>query len=223
MPVPGRLCGTWSREKQIAATANVVASTAIAQPGPTAATRTPPRLKPTTAVLVCSRPRNATAEPRSSAGTVRRVIAAEEGWLSAPRHPLTAPITASVGIVAHPPISSAATRPCVIVHAAAEPSIMILRDTRSPSTPPSSTVTTSASANAPTTTPRSVGDPPRSSTANARATGVMALPRLLVAVPATSHRKSRWRRGARRSVGASRLHSRHPGDPLRHRTGRQRS
>jgi hypothetical protein len=80
-------------------------------------------------------------------------------------------------------------------------SIMILRDTRSSSTPPSSTVTTSASANAPHDP--EIGRRPEVEHANARATGVMAFPRLLVPVPATSHRKSRWRSGARRPAGAA--------------------
>ena len=97
----------------------------------------------------------------------------------------------SIGIDAKPAISAAARKAWVRALPAAEPSIISLRGSRSPSTPPKSTVTTSASANAPTTRPRSVAEPPRSSTAKASAIGVIELPSELDAVPVTRNRKSR--------------------------------
>ena len=69
----------------------------------------PPSAKPTTAVLVCSSARSATADPNASGGTVSRVIAEDDGLLSAPRHPVTAPRAARAGIVAQPLISRTAT------------------------------------------------------------------------------------------------------------------
>ena len=91
-------------------------------------------------------------------------------------------------MVAQPPISATATTLCVRKAAADEPCIISWRGRRSPSTPPKSTVTTSASANAATTSPRSVAEPPRSSTAKASATGAIELPRALTVEPLTRSR-----------------------------------
>jgi hypothetical protein len=58
---------------------------------------------------------------------------------------------------------------------AADAVIICLRGTRSLRTPPKSVVDTSARANAATTKPSCTAEPPRTSTAKARATGVIAL------------------------------------------------
>ena len=81
-----------------------------------------------------SRPRRAS----SSGGTVSRVIARDDGWLSAARQPLSAPMMPSIGIVANPAISEARGRPGSAHCRPAEPSIISLRGSRSPSTPPKS-------------------------------------------------------------------------------------
>src|SRR6476661_770556 len=162
----------------------------------------PPSENPTTAALVWSNRRSATALDSCSGGTVMRVIACDDGPLSAERQPLTAPTPASSGIVDQPPISDAAITAWVTALPAAEPCIISWRGTRSPRTPPKRTVTTSASANVATTSPSCEAEPPRSSTANASATGVIALPRELAVVPVTRSRKSRKRSGPRRPAGA---------------------
>ena len=179
---------TRMRPKQTAATAYVAESIAIAQPDPNAATSTPATEKPTTWAEFWQSRRPATAVARSAGGTVCRVIAEDEGPASAPRQPLAMPITVSIGIEAQPPISATATTPWVRNAAADDPCIITWRGSRSPSTPPNSTVTTSASAYAATTRPRSVADPPRSRTANASATGAIEPPRLLTVAPETSSR-----------------------------------
>ena len=121
-------------------------------------------------------------------GTVCRVSAEDEGPASAPRQPLSTPSTVRAGIEAQPATSPTASTAWVSIAAADEPCIITCRGSRSPSTPPNSTVTTSARANAATTSPRSVAEPPRSRTAKASATGVIALPRLLTVPPETSNR-----------------------------------
>src|SRR5687768_15546430 len=95
-------CGTSSSEKKRAAAAKVRASTAIAQPGLTAATRMPPKENPTIWADVWQMRRTDTAAGSSSAGTVSRVIACDDGPLSADRQPTTTPNTVRLGIVAQP-------------------------------------------------------------------------------------------------------------------------
>ena len=176
------------KPKQIAATANVAASIAMAHPEPNAATSRPAAEKPMTCAAFWHSRRPATARGRSAGGTVCRVIAEDDGPASAPRQPLAMPITVSIGMDAQPPISATATTPWVRKAAAEEPCIITWRGSRSPSTPPKRTVTTSASAYAATTSPSSLADPPRSSTAKASATGAIDPPRLLTVAPVTRSR-----------------------------------
>ena len=72
--------------------------------------------------------RTATAEGRSSAGTVSRVIADDDGWLSAPRQPLSAPDDGEHRDRRRSRRSADVARTTwVSAHAAAEPSIISLR------------------------------------------------------------------------------------------------
>ena len=79
------------------------------------------------------------------------------------------------------------------------------RDTRSPTTPPTSASAASGSPCAASTSPRLDAEPDSSSTANASATGNSASPTIEIALPLNSSAKSRLRRAAalRRVVAAT--------------------
>ena len=129
-----------------AATANVSASKASAQPLPTQTTSRPATPLPTIIATFWAIRRQEIARWRSSAGTVCWVIADELGLPRALRQPLSMPRTASSGMLDQPPISDSATSPWATAAAAAEPWSMTVRGSRSPRTPPNSTAPTSASA-----------------------------------------------------------------------------
>ena len=123
-----------------------------------------------------------------SGGTVCWVIACELGLPSADTHPATAPSTPSSHTLDQPPIRLAAANAWTIAVSVFEPCSITARETRSPSTPPNSVVATSAAENAATTSPSWVAEPPRSITANAKATGVIALPNALTVCAVSSSR-----------------------------------
>lgn len=193
--LPVRSCGTRSREKQAPAARKVAASTPMAQPDPTAATSTPPTTYPSVIAVVVAKVRTATARASASRGTVCCRIALPLGPLSAERTPTTPPRTAMPGMLTTSSTSPAASPASTAAQANAEPSSSSRRGTRSPSMPPTSVVVTSSSAKTAMTMPSSLTDPPRSRTAKASATGVIALPSALTAAPLTRRRNSWWRSG----------------------------
>jgi hypothetical protein len=93
-------------------------------------------------------------------------------------------------------ISNVAASACVAARTRSEASITRWRDTRSPTTPPTSASAASGIPCAASTSPRLDAEPDSSSTANASATGNSASPTIEIALPLNSSAKSRLRRAA---------------------------
>jgi hypothetical protein len=123
------------------------------------------------------------------AGMVSGVIEYAAGSDTAATAPLISPIPASSGTEAKPVSTETAMSPAVSAAATLAPCNNNARGNRSASTPPTSRSATLAMDRAPTTSPRSLTDPVRSSTANDNAIGATALPRYPVVRATASHRK----------------------------------
>ena len=160
-----------------------------AQPTPIVAEASPPSDMPATVPALRPIRTRAFACRTRPGGTVCGVSAAEAGSDTAAKAPLNRLRPTSSGTVAKPSSTLRATRNCTSAAAAVEPCRISARGSRSASTPPTSSTTTLAMDRAPTTTPRSVVEPVRSSTANASTIGAMAPTREVRARPATIARK----------------------------------
>lgn len=174
-----------TKPKNRAATAKLAASMAIPQADPSPATRIPAAATPSRLAALAPMRANAFAGTSWSAGTVCGTSATDAGNANALSVPLTADSTASKATESVRANTSTATTPCVAALARLDPTRMTLRGTRSATTPPSSKKITFASERAPTTMPRLVAEPVRSSTAKASATGAIALPSRLTVLPIT--------------------------------------
>src|ERR1700677_78584 len=183
-----------SRDSSSALSAKVTASATIAQPGPAVTTRAPATAGPTrpdAAIVVCS---TALARCSSSAGTSAGVSPFAAGvniavaaLATAVRHARSStggcPVTSvrpSASWDRPRPMSAAIITTCL--------------GTRSATTPPASMNTTSARAPLPSTRPRSLAEPVRSSTANDSATGTSMVPSHEMACAANTSRKLRSRK-----------------------------
>ncbi len=167
-------------------------STAIAQPEPMKATRTPPMAAPSVTPRLSVSPRSALACCRRSALTVcgtRPVCAGRKNASAVPR---TNCRTTSSQMVALWVSSSQAMTAWQAKRTTSETSITHWRGRRSAHTPPISRKATSGTRPAATTMPRSVVEP-ISSTAKASATVVIELPISENVWPVKSSRKSRSR------------------------------
>jgi len=160
----------------------------IAQPDPNAATSMPATENPSATAVFWPIRRSEIAADSCSGGTVCWVIACELGRPRADTHPATAPSRPNSHTLDHPPMRLAAVSAWTRALTVFEPCSITARETRSPSTPPKSVVATSAAENAATTRPSWVAEPPRSSTANASATGVMPPPKEFTVCAVTSRR-----------------------------------
>ena len=145
-------------------------------PGLVAATRMPPIAAPVMFVAFSASRRIAFACCSSGVVTVCGIDAVLAGKKNADEAPLTAASTASCQICAWPVSSSTATTAWLAPLARFEATITWWRGSRSAQTPPKSRSRMTGIWRAASTSPRSVVEPVRSSTANASATGAIALP-----------------------------------------------
>lgn len=164
--------------------ANVAASAASPQPGPTPATSRPPTDAP--AIIAALMPSRLTALAclRTCSGTVWASNAEVAGKANALTTPLIDPRIASQVTVASPVSTKVATAPWLNAANAHDHTITTCRGRRSATSPPKRVNTTFATDRAPTTRPRSRAEPVRSSTAKASAIGATALPSMFTTRPA---------------------------------------
>ena len=180
---------------------------AIAPPGPMTATSTPATAGPTIQPKLSLMPISAFACCSWDGGTICGRMAPAAGRKNASAAPWKAASTASCQICAVPVSSNTAA---VICTAARTRSLVIMRAARgslSAHTPPTSASRTSGMLWAASTSPRSVPEPVRSSTANVSATGVMPSPNTETLCARNTLRKSRRRSApapSRRRAGMKR-------------------
>ena len=164
----------------------MTASTARPQPGPTAVTSSPPEAAPRIVAPFSPRRSSSLACWSRVGGTVSGVSPAADGKMNAEAAPLTASMPASMPTLAVPVSTTAAARACASALTNAATRKTRRRDQRSATTPPASMNTTCGTLRAASTSPSAAGEPVRSSTANASATGAMMLPSTATVRAATS-------------------------------------
>ena len=171
-------------------------SRANPQPGPTVATSTPPNAVPPIMAAFSPSRSSAFAGCSWSAGTVCGVSPAAAGYTNAAAAPLSTSMSASCQISARPVRTRAAAAPWLAAATRFATRITRCRGNRSASTPPKRVSSTCGMLRAASTSPRTAGVAPRSSTAKASATGAIAEPRKEANRPANSSRNGRCRSGA---------------------------
>ncbi len=174
------------------ATRHEAASTTMPHPGPTVATSAAPATRPNRLTMLYPDALTAFACCNRCLGTVwgNTPWLAGKDIASAP--PATRDRPTSMATDPVPVRISAATTAWVTPLTRLDHSRTVERRNRSASTPPNSSRTTSPSERAPTTRPRSVNDPVRSSMAKASAIGATAVPAMSATLAENSRRKLRW-------------------------------
>lgn len=196
-----RVFATRSPAKLSPARRKTAALTAMPQPGPAKPTTIPPVEAPRTMPALTAIRTSAFAGRIMPAGTVCGTRAAAAGSETADTMPLMTLMTTSTGMEAKPSSTLAAITAWASPAATLDPWSTSRRGSRSAITPPNSSSATLATDRAPTTIPRSISEPVRSSTANESTIGAMALAKYVAMRPPARQRKFRCRSGSR-SVGA---------------------
>src|SRR5262245_9491369 len=184
---------------------NVPESIAIAQPAPTAATSTPPSAAPPIDATFSAIRSNAFACWSRGSSTVCGTSPVEAGKKNANAVPPIACRTIKCQSSAFPVSSSSAVTACAEPVSTSEATITRFRGSRSAQTPPTSMKTSCGTIRAASTSPRSDAEPVRSRTANAIATGAIALPKNEIPRARKRRRNSRRASGPRRLRGLGTL------------------
>ncbi len=181
---------------QTAASSQVRASTATAQPEPTVTTNTAPTLGPMIIRPLRLKPSRTFACCKDRRSTISGTTPNIAGKVKATMVPFSASNTMRDQISAVPLISSIATIAWVSADSRCETCRIVLRLTRSATTRPSSMKTAIGMLRAASTQPRSLAESLMSSTANASAIGAIVVPRTELVRPAKYQRNRALLRGA---------------------------
>ncbi len=173
--------GSLTGSSRTAATSQVAASAASAQPGPTPTTRSAAIVGPSTISAPRTIESSTLADWSWARGTSCGIIPCIAGKDAADDVPLTASMTTRCQSSACPVITRYAASPCDSAEIALETWMTRRRSTRSAITPPSSRKTTIGTLRAASTWPRAVALSSMASTAKASAIGAIIEPAMLTA------------------------------------------